>query len=217
MDNFFVLLALARKGALSKKINSSTTQLSKELFVSQQSISRKLRELKEENLVEFSSSPSGITISISDNGKKELSKTFGDLQKIFFGTTKKEFLGTVQTGLGEGKYYLSFPQYQKQILEKIGFTPFPGTLNLKVNEHDLAFFKQDLEQITVNGFATKERTFGGLKAYKVLIDESIKGAIVFPDRSNNPAGIAELIAPVFLRKKLDLKDQDQLKVSEGQT
>ena len=41
--------------------------------------------------------------------------------------------GTVFTGLGEGAYYISKEAYRKQFTEKLGFEPYPGTLNLKLS------------------------------------------------------------------------------------
>ena len=40
--------------------------------------------------------------------------------------------GTVQSGLGEGAYYMSLRPYTDQFLEILGFSPFPGTLNVQL-------------------------------------------------------------------------------------
>ena len=41
--------------------------------------------------------------------------------------------GTVFTGLGEGAYYIAKERLsQKQIVEKLGFEPYPGTLKLEI-------------------------------------------------------------------------------------
>jgi riboflavin kinase len=40
----------------------------------------------------------------------------------------------------------------------------------------------------------------------------IKGAIVRPERSNYPANLVEVIAPVNLRKTLCLSDGDEIEV-----
>lgn len=216
LDDFFLLLFLARKGALSKSLKTSTLALAGELFVSQQSVSRKLRELKELGFVELSSSPRGVDVSIAPLGRNKLSSTFSELKEVFLQKASKSLTGVVQSGLGEGKYYLSFPHYQKQIIEKLGFRPFLGTLNLKAKEDEIEFFRQGQKEILVEGFRTKERAFGGLKAINVKINDSVIGALVFPDRSIHKKDTAEVIAPFYLRGKLGLKDNSKVAISEVQ-
>ncbi len=145
------------------------------------------------------------------DGKTILLNSLSQLQEIFSTDKKpKKLFGSVQSGLGEGKYYLSFKQYSDQIKEKLGFYPFAGTLNLKVNEADLNPFKKSLHETYIEGFSTPQRNFGGLKAFKLKINGNIDGALVHPDRSNLPATTAELIAPIWLRKKFNLKDGDKV-------
>ena len=48
-----------------------------------------------------------------------------------------EITGIVTTGLGKAAYFLGQDFYKNQFREKCGFTPFPGTLNLIVEEDKL--------------------------------------------------------------------------------
>lgn len=208
--NFFILLFIAKKNGLEEEFVSSTTKIALETGLSQQSVSRKLRELKEQGLIETHSSTQGVRARITPSGKKLLLEQHSELKELFSKNTSKKLFGKVQSGLGEGKYYLSFKQYSLQIKEKLGFEPFIGTLNLSVSEPEILSFKKNLEETCVEGFKTKERSFGGLKAFKVKINSKIDGAIIFPDRSNLPPGTAEVIAPVGLRKKFGLKDGDKI-------
>ncbi len=63
--------------------------------------------------------------------------------------------GTVFTGLGEGAYYIGRESYRQQFVEKLGFDPYPGTLNLKlVGDYDVKA-RTELEAypaIAVEGF-----------------------------------------------------------------
>ena len=138
-----------------------------------------------------------------------------ELQTMFSGQKQKSLKGIVESGLGEGKYYLSFPQYKKQVIEKFGFEPYPGTLNLRVSEAELDFFREHQGEEILAGFSTEERTFGGLRAIPVKISGKISGALIFPDRSAHPKTIAEVIAPFYLRKKLGLADGSIITVFEG--
>jgi riboflavin kinase, archaea type len=116
--------------------------------------------------------------------------------------------GKIITGLGEGQYYISRDGYRKQFNLKLGFDPSPGTLNLKLAE---PFPQTETDSIKIEGFVDDNGTFGGCKCYRVMIGD-IKGAIVRPERSNDPFNLIEVIANVHLRKALNLKDGDELEM-----
>ena len=119
-----------------------------------------------------------------------------------------ELKGKIVTGLGEGQYYISREGYRKQFNLKLGFDPSPGTLNLKLAE---PFPQAEADFIKIEGFVDENGTFGGCKCYRVMIGD-IKGAIVRPERSSYPPDLVEVIAPVHLRKALNLKDGDELEM-----
>jgi len=123
--------------------------------------------------------------------------------------------GTVFTGLGEGAYYISKDPYKKQFIEKLGFEPFPGTLNLKLTtDYDIKT-RSELEAypaIEVEGFRNENRTFGSVRCYPVIIENKVKGALVTALRSHYDSSVVEIISSVFLRKHLNLKDGHKVKV-----
>lgn len=208
--NFFLLLHIAKNNGLGGEFVSSTSKIAKEFGISQQSASRKLRSLAKLELISLQSSTSGVRAKVLEKGKKILLEHFAELSGLFSKSKTKKLFGAVQSGLGEGRYYLSFKQYSQQIIEKLGFDPFIGTLNLQVSEPELVSFKNGLEEIYINGFSTKERSFGGLRAFRVSVNGKVDGALVFPDRTNLPPNIAEVIAPIGLRKKFGLKDGNKV-------
>jgi len=115
----------------------------------------------------------------------------------------------VFTGLGEGAYYITKELYRKQFTEKLGFEPYPGTLNLKLStDYDIKT-RMELDAfpaIEVEGFKNENRTFGVVKCYPALIGNKVKGALITALRSHYDASVLEFIAPVCLRKHLNLKD-----------
>ncbi len=121
----------------------------------------------------------------------------------------------VFTGLGEGAYYITKDHYRKQFLEKLGFDPYPGTLNLKLtSDYDIKR-RTELEAypaVEVEGFRNEDRTFGLVKCYPVMIENKIKGALISALRSHYDVSVLEIIAPVCLRKNLNLKDGHKVKV-----
>jgi riboflavin kinase len=123
--------------------------------------------------------------------------------------------GTVFTGLGEGAYYISKEHYRKQIAEKLGFEPYPGTLNLKLSaDYDIKT-RMELDAypaVEITGFQNTDRTFGLVKCYPAMIGGMVKGALITALRSHYDTSVLEIIAPVCLRKQLNLKDGNKVKV-----
>ena len=116
--------------------------------------------------------------------------------------------GTVVKGIGKGQYYVSREGYRNQFIKKLGFDPSPGTLNLIIDE---PFFEEPAKCIEIDGFNEEKGVFGGCRCYKVMIG-NIKGAIVRPERTNYSPNLVEVIAPLNLRKRLNLKDGDKLEI-----
>jgi len=51
-----------------------------------------------------------------------------------------------------------------------------------------------------------------VKCYSAIIDNKVKGALVTALRSHYDVSVLEIIAPVCLRKQLNLKDGNKVKV-----
>ena len=200
---------IAKKRGLFDDLKSSTSEIAIDLKVSQQTISRKLREMEAKGLIKRNVLADGLKVRIDDKGRDFLKGIFFDLRNIF--AKKNELFGHVSSGIGEGKYYVGLANYQKQFEKELGFKAYPGTLNLKVKKSDAMNFLNNLKPITINGFKTKTRTFGSLTCYKIEVN-SIEAAIVIPERARHSEDIVEVIAPVYLRGRLKLKDKDKVKV-----
>ena len=114
--------------------------------------------------------------------------------------------GKIVAGLGQGRYFISREGYSRQFLQKLGFVPFPGTLNVLLEEP----FPGDQEAIEIEGFYEGGRSFGGCKCYRIKLNE-IQAAVVRPLRSRYPAELIEVIAPVRLRA-LGLDEGDLVEV-----
>ncbi len=213
----FMLLKLAEMGAYGRTAKISTEYLANKLWISQQTASRYLIELERKGWVSRKVTPDGSLIKIEEAGAAELQKLYSNLkvvmEKAYPPSVTLE--GTVFTGLGEGAYYISKPDYNKQIVKKMGFTPYPGTLNVRLtSDYDIKT-RRDIEAypaIEVMGFQNEDRSFGLVKCYPAIIGGKIKGALVTATRSHYDASVLEIIAPVCLRKQLGLKDGHKVKV-----
>jgi riboflavin kinase, archaea type len=117
--------------------------------------------------------------------------------------------GKVSAGRGEGQYYISKDGYKIQFSEILGFEPFPGTLNIKMEG---PFVPPEQKAIRIKGFQDANRTFGECRCYKIKLNGT-GAAVVRPERSDYPNDLIEVIAPVNLRKALVLEDGDQVEVT----
>jgi len=130
-----------------------------------------------------------------------------------------EIKGLIATGYGKGAYFLGQEFYKSKFNEKCGFIPYPGTLNIIVPEKYLESIKQ-IKSNTKNTIKPKEG-FGGVKYIKATLKDlstgnNVIGAIVFPDKTTHEENYLEFIAKENLRKKFNLKDEDEVKISINQ-
>lgn len=114
--------------------------------------------------------------------------------------------GKIASGLGQAQYFISREGYSRQFMEKLGFVPFPGTLNVLLEEP----FPAEQQAIKIEGFAEEGRSFGECKCYRIKIN-GMQAAVVRPEKSRYPAELIEVIAPIKLRA-LGLEDGDPVEV-----
>ena len=157
--------------------------------------------------------PNGQDILITDHGMLTLQKEYQDYKQIFGHYEEIRLNGLICTGLGEGRYYTTLEGYQQQFEQKLGFKPYPGTLNIELNPSDINVRKRLdlLDDIRIDGFEDGVRTFGSVKCFRVKID-GVCGAIVIPIRKHYPDNMLEVIAPVNLREHLHVSDGSKLEV-----
>jgi len=214
---FFTLYKLAELGACSRTVKVSTEYLAEKIGASQQTASRHLINLEKIGWIKRTITPEGCLTKITDSGMAELKKLYSDLRLIFEAAYPPSVTleGILFSGLGEGAYYVTKEGYRKQFMEKLGFDPYPGTLNLKLTtEYDVKTMSE-LEAypaIEIQGFKDESRTFGSVKCYPAIINNKEKGAVVYALRSHYNTSVLEIIAPVFLRGRLKLKDGNKVKV-----
>ncbi|HLC79942.1 MAG TPA: DUF120 domain-containing protein [archaeon] len=210
-ENLALCLLLSKKGALLSKIKLSTFSLARQTGFSQQSISRKLRELETDGLIERAASTSGIELIFTQKGKNELESFYLELKDIFSKKKSQSLKGKVVDGLGEGSYYTAIPQYKEQFKKLFGFDLFPGTLNLEVDPAQRNIFTS-APPIQIEGFKTAQRTFGGINCWPCKVNSKVSAVAILPHRTNHPANIIELVAPINLRKKLSLENKSVVEV-----
>ncbi|MEM1540504.1 MAG: DUF120 domain-containing protein [Candidatus Bathyarchaeia archaeon] len=118
--------------------------------------------------------------------------------------------GKILSGSGEGAFFIFLPWVKRQIKEKLGFIPYPGTLNLRligkyVEVRNLLQSAKAMEILPEPGYCRG-------KCFMAYIKSDVACAVVLPCVENYPEDILEIIAPLNLRENLKLKDGDEVEV-----
>jgi riboflavin kinase len=121
-----------------------------------------------------------------------------------------ELNGTVFSSRGEGKKFLELPWVKQQIRQKLGFTPYPGTLNVMLSEESVKRKKLLEKAHPIKVFPADGYCSGAL--IKAFIG-TLECAIVVPEVARYPKDVLEVIAAVNLRETLQLEDGGEVKVT----
>jgi len=206
------LKKLALLGAHNKPVGLTSIEFASYIDGSPQTAARKLKSLAEEKLISRKVLPEGQLVSITEYGISLLRKELNDYQEIFSSNGNvKILIGRVVTGLGEGQYYISLDGYRQQFLKNLGFDPYPGTLNIRLDDRSIDIRKKINPKIKITGFTDQNRTFGSGSCFNIKIKDVI-GAVITPERTHYPEDIIEVIAPVNLREYLNIKDGSTIEV-----
>lgn len=207
-----LLFFLLRNGAHRGGFIISTTELANELSISQQSASRWLIELEKDNYIERTRAG----IRLTPYFMERCGTLYGILQNVFEAKERLALSGKVMSGTGDGGYYISMPGYRGQVREKLGFTPFPGTLNIVLGDRSKKAALLNSKGVELKGFFKQGRMLGAAKCLPCVVNGRAKGAVILPLRSHYGPEIIEVISAKNLRKELGLKDGSRVSVEVSQ-
>ena len=120
------------------------------------------------------------------------------------------FVGTVFSGSGEGKKFICLPWVKRQIEDKLGFSPYSGTLNLHLSKESVE--KRVLLENTKGMMIEPQVGYCPGVLFRACIG-GLECAVVVPKVPNYPSDVLEIIAPVCLREHLKLMDGSLVTVS----
>ncbi|WP_255193335.1 CTP-dependent riboflavin kinase [Natronobeatus ordinarius] len=217
-----VLKLLAIEGGLSGDLKISCSALADQLDASNQTASRRLQRLESATLLERDTVSDGQWVAITDAGERALRAEYEDYRRIFEDGSEIELEGTVTGGMGEGRHYISLPGYNRQFEDRLGYEPYPGTLNVDLLEESVRRRSavSSLEPVPIDGWEDDERTYGPAVCYPATLEtadgECYEGAhTIEPERTHHDDDKLEVIAPAKLRDELDLSDDDHLTIYVG--
>jgi len=216
IQHILTLSYLLSKGAKHNYVTITTDALGKNIKKSQQSASKHLLELEQNQFIERIISGRNISVKITNKGFSEMVKLSTILQKSLNSfPSHVEIKGTLISGMGEGAYYMGLKGYTKQFKSKIGYVPFPGTLNVKIDQkiHQEAI-KQfvNLNGINIHSFSDGKRTYGWVKCFPAKINNSVDCNLILLERTHHDNSVVELISKLSLRKSAKLKEGSKISI-----
>lgn len=207
-----VLKVLALAGADHAAVVLTSRELGEKIGVSQQAADRYLVALEKRGLVTRSLAQRRQRLLLTSTAVDLLRTEYHSYRRIFEGPAKISFRGAVTSGLGEGKYYLSQPGYVVQFTERLGYSPYPGTLNIRVDSEALrkVSLVDGWNGIRIHGFQASGRTFGGATCFPARMNGHACH-LIHPDRTHYQ-DVVEFVAAECLREALPVKDDESVTI-----
>lgn len=243
--HFLALVYLLSNGGKDNYLEITSSQLSKILNRSQQTASKVLIDLEKENLIERVKNNKRFGMKLSKSGFEVLQDIYNILKSSMEYSQQQRisFKGKIVTGMGEGAYYMSLEGYKKQFREKLGYEPFPGTLNVKIEDKFYMNSRKDLinyPSIHVEGFKNTDRSFGWVRCYPATIVKDLSLTqnahrssqnqvpqlptdsnqyimtdvhVLLLERTHHDNSMLEVIGPYNLKESTNLKNGDYVLIS----
>ena len=117
--------------------------------------------------------------------------------------------GVVISGLGQGAHFMSLGWVRDGVRGLVGFTPFPGTLNVRLDAGTVGIWRRIKDGGAV-ALAPPPPETCGARLFPVLLAPDVEAAVIVPDVTRYDEGLLELIAAVDLRSCLGLRDGDRV-------
>ena len=124
------------------------------------------------------------------------------------GKNEMEISGTVLSGAGKGAFFTQIDWVVEQCRKNLGYKPFPGTLNVRINDRDLARLSRLLEPSDFV-LIPDDPTFCSAGVKRIMLNDT-PAAVVIPGKEVriHEDRILEVIASCSLKQKLNLTDGD---------
>ena len=189
------------------------TRLANDIGTTPQNIFKIINRLAEDGLVIKSTVNGQLVIKFTQRASEALQFVIDTIRHYLDERLVVRLVGNVVSGLGEGSFYMSLDGYVKQFVEKLGFKPYPGTLNIRLKPEYIKYrlYLDALPGIYIEGFSNGVRTYGGVKCFRATI-RGLPGAVLVIERTHHGPDTIEVISPYKLRDALGLRDGDEVEV-----
>ena len=196
----------------------SCAALGDRLDASTQTASRRLQSLESAGYIERDVVGDGQWVRVTEAGEAALRAEYADYRRLFETDVDLVLRGVVTSGMGEGRHYITLSGYAEQFRSRLGYEPFPGTLNVDLSEESVRRRGEltGIEAVPIDAWEDDDRTYGAASCYGVTVvagDERYEEVhAIVPDRTHHDDDQLELIAPERLRDALGLDDGSEIEI-----
>jgi riboflavin kinase len=125
----------------------------------------------------------------------------------------RKITGLVFSDLGHAASFMALGWVQKSMQRSLGFAPYPGTLNLRLDSpEELAAWREVRRLLPGVEIAPPDSSSCQARCFLVEIMGRHRGAVILPEVGGYPEDKLEVIAPLRLKDELKLKDGDRVTV-----
>ncbi len=120
--------------------------------------------------------------------------------------------GRLASGIGQGRHFTRLEWARSQFVDKLGIDPYPGTVNVIVDDPEIMAIWQRLKctpGVAIENPGTGPYDCDG-RCWPVTVAGRIAGAIVWPEVEGYPAAQIEVIAEIDVRAALGIDDGDKV-------
>ena len=122
-----------------------------------------------------------------------------------YSTRVTSLAGVVTSGLGQGASFMSLPWVREAVRRLIGFTPYPGTLNVRLDADMIGVWRRTRDGHSIV-LAPPPSESCGARLFPVVVAGDVEAAVIVPDVTRYGEDLLELIAAVHVRSRLGLHD-----------
>jgi len=123
----------------------------------------------------------------------------------------KRITGVIFSDLGQASSFMALDWVQKALRDGLGFSPFPATLNLRLeSDQAMAVWQEVKSEMRGIDIIPPDPSFCKARCFLVEIEGKQKGAVLLPEVEGYPANKVEVIAPVRLKDELRVRDGGQI-------
>jgi len=124
---------------------------------------------------------------------------------------RRKLTGVVYSDLGQASSFMALDWVQKALRERLGFSPYPATLNLRLqSERDIAMWQEVQRETPGIGIDSPDPSFCQARCLLVEIAGKVRGAVLVPGVEGYPGDKIEVVAPVHLKDELRVRDGEQI-------
>ena len=211
------LYELVKLKAHQQLVTVSSEELAEKMGESQQAASQHLQKLERLGLIERRRTGLRFAIKLTPKGYDLVRSHYSQLKAAVEEKGKEMmFKGKLFRGFGEAAYYIGNEGYKRQFVKVLGFEPFLGTLNLRLEspiEMEQKRELRSLDGLEIQGFENGKRTYGGAKCFRAVVNGKIPAGVLVIERTHYDDSVLEIISPVNFRKDIGLKDGDEVTVA----